>query len=106
MYSDTWLTQGYSSREPIQVSDFVFYRIWQDQAGSEIGVTVDFEAANDFHYEMPVAEWQRFLKTLLGVDQSDEVTDAFRGYFIMNKGLFDFESDLRIHGIGFQKIAF
>jgi len=106
MYSDTWLAQGYSSREPIRVSDFVFYRTWHDVAGNEIGVTVDFETANDFHYEIPVGEWQSFLTEVLRLEESDDVTDALRGYFLLNEGLFDFERNLKIHGIGYQKIAF
>lgn len=106
MYSDGWLNLGYSSSDPIQVSDFVFYRIWHDQAGDEIGATVDFETANDFHYELPASEWQRFLRDVLRVAEPDDVTDALRGYFLLNEGLFDFEGDLRMHGIVFQKIAF
>jgi len=106
MYSDAWLAQGYSSGEPIEVSDFVFYRTWHDQAGNEMGVTVDFEIDNDFHYEMPASEWQRFLTKVLRVAEPDDVTDALRGYFLLNEGLFDFERDLKFHGIVFQKIAF
>ncbi len=106
MYSDIWLTEGYSSGEQIQVSDFVFYRTWHDAAGNEIGVTLDFEIDNDFHYEMPVGEWQRFLKEVLRVAEPDDITDALRGYFLLNEGLFDFERDLKIHAISYQKIAF
>ena len=106
MYSDGWLNLGYSSSDPIQVSDFVFYRIWHDQAGDEIGATVDFETDNDFHYEMPTSEWQRFLTKVLHLTEPYDVTDALRGYFLLNEGLFDFEGDLRMHGIEFQKIAF
>ncbi len=106
MYSDAWLAQGYSSIEPIQVSDFVFYRTWHDKTGAEIGAGVDFETANDFHYEMLISEWRRFLTKVLRVAEPDDVTDALRGYFLLNEGLFDFERDLKFHGIVFQKIAF
>ena len=106
MYSDEWHRLGYSSDAQIKVSVFVFYRIWHDQAGNEIGATVDFETANDFHYEMPASEWQRFLTKVLHLTEPYDVTDALRGYFLLNEGLFDFEGDLRMHGIEFQKIAF
>jgi len=106
MYSDEWLKLGYTSGEPIEVSDIAFYRTWTDQAGSEIGVTVDFEIDNDFHYEMLISEWRRFLTKVLRVAEPDDVTDALRGYFLLNEGLFDFERDLKFHGIVFQKIAF
>jgi|LSQX01.1.fsa_nt_gb hypothetical protein len=106
MYSDDWLRQGYTSDEQTQVSDYVFYRLWYDQAGTEIGATVDFEIDNDFHYEMPLSEWQKFLKVVLQIDESDDVTSALSDYFLKKQGLFDFEADLKIHSIGYQKIAF
>ena len=106
MYSDEWLKLGYTSGEPIEVSDIAFYRTWTDQAGSEIGVTVDFEIDNDFHYEMPISEWQRFVEEVLHAGKSDDLTAAFRDYFLKNKGLFAFERDLRIYGKGYQKIFF
>lgn len=106
MYSDEWIELGYTSSEQIEASDIVFYRIWTDNAGAEIGASVDFEIDNDFHYVMPISGWQRFKEYVLGVSRSEEVTDAFRGYLLRNRGLFDFERDLRIYGIGYQKIFF
>lgn len=106
MYSDEWLKLGYSSGDQIQVSDYVFYRIWHDNAGVEIGAGVDFETENDFHYEMPISEWNRFVNKVLRTGDSEDVTTAFRNYFVKNKALFDFERDLRINGIGFQKFFF
>lgn len=106
MYSDEWIELGYTSSEQMEVSDIVFYRIWTDNSGAEIGATVDFEIDNDFHYVLPISEWQRFKENILRVSRSEEVTDAFRAYLVRNKGLFDFERDLRICGIGFQKIFF
>lgn len=106
MYSDEWLKLGYSSDEKIEVSEFAYYRLWFDKAGNEIGAGVDFETENDFHYEMPISEWNRFVKKVLRIGDSDDVTTAFRNYFVKNKGLFDFERDLSVFGIGFQKIFF
>lgn len=106
MYSDEWINQGIASGEKIRVSDCVFFSVWRDPAGVEIGVTVDFEVANDFHYEMPISEWRRVLTNILGVSEPDEVTAKFGDYFEKHKGIFDFESSLRIYGIVFQKIAF
>lgn len=106
MYSDEWLKLGYSSSEQIQVSDVAFYRIWHDEVGNEVGVTVDFETANDYHYELPISEWNRFIRQILKVHTPDGVTSAFRQYFLKNKGLFDFESDLSRYSIVYQKIFF
>jgi hypothetical protein len=106
MYSDEWINLGYSSDKQTKVSDCVFYRFWRDKAGTEIGVTVDFETAYDYHYEMPISDWRRFQKGVLGVNNSDEISEAFRDYFTKNDGPYDFESHLRIFGIGYQKIFF
>jgi hypothetical protein len=103
MYSDEWLKEGFSSGKQIRVSDFVYYRIWHDKAGATIGATVDFETANDFHYEMPGSEWKRFLNTVLRVKESEDVTAAFREYFKQKAGMFDFESDLRILVLGTKR---
>lgn len=106
MYSDEWMKQGYSSSEKIRVSDFVFFSLWHDKAGIEIGASVDFETVNDFHYELPISEWQKFKNRVLRVNESDDVPGAFRDYFVKNDGLFDFEGDLTLRGIVYQKIFF
>ncbi len=106
MYSDEWIKLGYTSCEQIEVSDIAFYRTWTDNAGAEIGATVDFETANDYHYEIPISEWRRFQEDVLGVSNSDGLTESFRDYFTRNPGPYDFESHLRMFGIGYQKIFF
>ena len=106
MISDEWIELGYTSSEPIEVSDIVFYRVWTDQAGAEIGVSVDFEIENDFHYTMPISDWQTFTKNVLRVNDPNGVTQAFQEYFIKNPKLFDFERDLKISGIWYQKFFF
>lgn len=106
MYSDEWLRLGYSSGEQIRVSDFVFYSTWHDHAGNEIGATVDFETANDFHYDIPITGWLKFRNIVLRVSHSDDVPAAFCDFLAKNKGLFDFERSLDIHRIEYQKIAF
>ena len=106
MLSDNWYRQGFSCGKKIQVSDFVFFKIWHDEAGKAVGATVDFETANDYHYEMPISEWNKFLEKVLSVKDADKATAAFQKYLATNKGLFDFESDLQMRGIGFQKIFF
>jgi len=106
MISDEWIELGYTSSEPIEVSDIVFYRIWTDQAGTKIGISVDFEIDNDFHYTMPISDWQIFTKNVLRVNNPNRVTQAFREYLIKNPKLFDFERDLKIYGIWYQKFFF
>lgn len=106
MYSDNWLKQGYSTGNKIKVSDTVDYRVWSDNSGAAVGVTVDFEIADDFHYELLIADWRSFLKEVLSVTDITASTGAFRDFLANNEGLFAFEDELKLHGIEFKKIAF
>ena len=106
MHSDDWLKQGYSTGNKIKVSDTVDYRVWSDNSGTAVGITVDFETADDFHYELLMADWHRFLKEALSVTDTTASTVAFRDFLANNEGLFAFEDALKLHGIGFKKIAF
>lgn len=106
MYSDNWLKQGYSTENRIKVSDTVDYRIWSDSTGIVVGVTIDFEAADDFHYELPIADWNRFLTEVLFVTDTTASTMAFRDYLANTEGLFAFEDALKLHDIAFKKIGF
>jgi len=106
MYSDNWLKQGYNSGNRIKVSDTVDYRVWLDNAGAAVGVTVDFETADDFHYELLAADWHRFLTEVLSVTDLTAPTVAFRAYLADNEGLFALEDALKTYGIEFKKTAF
>lgn len=106
MHSDKWLKQGYNSGNRVKVSDVVEYRIWSDNAGIAVGVTVDFETADDFHYELLMTDWNRFLAEVLFVTDTIAPTVAFRDYLANNEGLFAFEDALKFHGIEFKKVAF
>lgn len=106
MYSDNWLKQGYKSGNRIKVSDTVDYRVWSNNAGAAVGVTVDFEIADDFHYELLIADWHKFLKEVLSVTDITASTVAFRDFLANYEGLFAFEDELKLHGIEFKKIAF
>jgi len=106
MYSDNWLKQGYNSGNRIKVSDTVDYQIWSDNAGAAIGVTVNFETADDFHYELLIADWNRFLYEVLCVNDSSVVTEAFQGFLKTTTNLFAFQEVLNEHGINYKKIAF
>ncbi len=81
MHSDNWLKQGYSSGNRIKVSDTVDYRIWSDNAGAVVGVTVDFETTDDFHYELLAADWRKFLTEVLCINDASAATEAFQGFF-------------------------
>lgn len=65
MYSDEWLIQGFKRGSRKKVTDEVYYRIWSDNNGTAVGVTVDFETNGDFHYELLMPDWNRFLAEVL-----------------------------------------
>lgn len=106
MYSDNWLKQGYNTGDRIEVTNIVDYRIWSDNNGNMIGVTIDFETADDFHYELLMANWNRFLSEALCVQESAVSTAAFHDFLAQNKGLFAFEEALKAHDIKYKKAAF
>jgi len=64
-YSDDWIKQGYTCGQRFKVSDIVDYRIWSDNAGDVAGVTVNFETANSFHYELLSVDWNKFILGIL-----------------------------------------
>ncbi|MGI6361837.1 MAG: hypothetical protein ACOX05_06080 [Bacillota bacterium] len=105
-YSDNWIRQGYSCGQRFQVSDIVDYRIWSNKTGAIIGVTVDFETANDFHYDLLATDWNRFLSEVLCIDDMLTVTKAFQSFFRTKTNLFAFEEALNEHGINYKKTAF
>ena len=106
MYSDNWLKQGYTSGNRIKVSDTVDYQVWSDNAGAAVGVTVDFETADDFHYELLIADWHRFLFEVLCIADMSAAITVFQGFLKGNTNLFAFEESLNEHGIKYKKIAF
>lgn len=106
MYSDNWLKQGYTSGSRIKVSEIVAYHIWSDNKGIAVGVTVDFEVADDFHYELLTEDWHRFLFEVLCIADMSAAITVFQGFLKRNTNLFAFEEALNEHGIKYKKIAF
>lgn len=106
MYSDNWLKQGYTSGSRIKISDIVDYRFWSDNKGIAVGVTVDFEAAEDFHYELLTEDWNRFLFEVLCISDTSSATTAFQGFLKSNTNLFAFEEALNNRSIKYKKVAF
>jgi hypothetical protein len=47
---------GYKHGERISVSSVIDYEIWTDSENSIVGVTVNFEVADDYHYGLLINE--------------------------------------------------
>jgi hypothetical protein len=106
MYSDVWLKFGYKHGARNKVSNDVDYEIWTDDENNVIGVTVNFEVADDFHYELSIEEWMKFLDKVLKTTDLTNTQKLFKIFLCENNKMFDFEYALQLHGIKYDKIAF
>jgi hypothetical protein len=106
MYSDKWLKLGYKHGERIIVSSVADYEIWTDSENSIVGVTVNFEVADDYHYELLIIEWMKFLEKVLKTINLENTQKLFEKFLYENNNMFDFEATLKMHGIMYEKIAF
>ncbi|QRN84864.1 hypothetical protein JR334_07740 [Clostridia bacterium] len=106
MYSDDWLKQGYITGDRVMVNGIVDYYIWLDTDGEMVGVAVNFEAADDFHYELLTEDWHSFLTKVLNVSDIAYSTEAFCDFLAHRDDLFAFEEALNCHSIKFKKISF
>ena len=108
MYSDDWHRAGYTIEERIVISDPVMYRHAYDHEGVLVGVIVDYEFADDYHYELLTEDWIQFCEQYL--DAGNE-TEAFKKFINAKnldtiEGKFAFEDALKKSGIKFKKVAF
>ena len=101
--SDSWRKEGCTFEERTLVQRPIFYRhvYWDDSTLA--GVIVDYERADDFHYELEEGEWKAFCdRYLMGTDE----VSAFKDFFIAHPALFAFEDALDNAGIEYTKVAF
>lgn len=106
MYSDEWSKQGFTKGKKTNVSSIVNYVIWLDKKGAAVGVTINFETANDFHYELLIHDWNRFLEEVLQDGNSINTERLFRELINNANSYFTFEETLDAKGIKYKKIAF
>lgn len=91
-YSDGWHRGGCRFERQIPIEGPVYYRHVYGKDGTLSGVIVDFETADDFHYELTAEDWERFTGSYLeGADEEQ----AFRDFFKSHAGLFAFEHALQ-----------
>lgn len=108
MYSDEWNRQGCISEDPVKVSDKIYYRHTYDQNGTLLGVTVDYEYADNYHYELTAENWDLFCREYL---REDNELQAFKSFIDRYEPgsferKFSFENALNASGIEYQKIPF
>lgn len=106
MYSDDWLRLGFQHGDRIKVTDIVDYEIWTDSRKNIIGFTVNFEEADDYHYDLPIEEWMKFITKVLKNSDIEKTRELFKNFLCENTEIFAFQDALEAHQIKFDKIAF
>lgn len=105
MLSDEWLKNGYSHGETIDIIDgLITYEIWTDNSKALIGVSINFEYADDVHYNLSYSDWIRFLEDYLNID-SENHNISLHNFFSVSD-CFNFEDSLQECNISYDKIAF
>ena len=102
MYSDNWHREECRFEELERVAGNIFWR--HVYSGERlVGVMVDYEYADDFHYELEVKEWKRFVDLYLG---GKDDLNSFQNFITSENNLFLFEYALKDANIEYNKIAF
>lgn len=79
------------------MTDIVDYVIWTDTTNSIIGVSVNFEEADDYHYDIEIVEWMKFLEKVLQDTDMKETPKLFRNFMEENKEMFAFQDALKFY---------
>lgn len=104
--SDDWLRKGFRSGERrCVVETIVYYRIWTDENGARVGVTVDYEYAEDVHFELDFASWSAFLQAT-GLDADSEVPPQDLREVLFQDGYAVFQNTLIRLRLPYSKRAF
>lgn len=107
MLSDEWLSKKYTSGNKAKISNKIYYRVWTDTKGKQVGISLDFEYADDVHYDLSVENWAIFLQ-VIALEQNateNDIIEGLREYF-ESRDCFDFENDAKKAGAEYDKIAF
>lgn len=106
MYSDDWLRLGFQHGERVKVSTVADYVIWTDNKGCVAGITFNFEEADDYHYDLPIDEWMKFLSEVMKNTNFDRTSILLRKFLDENREIFAFEDVSNEYQINYNKIAF
>ena len=102
-YSDDWHNEGYRFEEKILIEAPVYFRHVYDTDGMLAGILVDYETADDVHYELTAENWKKFCNCYL--DGKDD-EGAFRDFISVNPGPFTLEYALNKEKIVYKKLAY
>jgi len=104
MYSDGWLRNGFTTGDRIRITNVepIWYKVWYD-GNKKVGVGIDFEYADDAHFELLWDEFEKLIKLWGGEKRFFENMQSF---FEGQNTYFAFEELLKEEKIIFHKIVF
>lgn len=105
MYSDEWLSMGYRKGDKINIADNkrINYVLWYDNNQKNIGVALNFEYADDSHYEL---HYDEFLKLIEALGGDSDYTITLSKFFKDERPLYEFSDLMEKNHIEFKEIHF
>ena len=107
MYSDEWIAKGYQStnREELEIDRFISFYYWKDSNDSIVGITINFDYADDFHVQLLYENWCKFVR-ISGYDIKNDSTKCILSDFFKHHESYELKCFLRENEIEFKGIAF
>ena len=107
MYSDKWMNDpSIHKSSALYLTDNISLRYWQTENNQILGVCVDFDYADDFHYEFLKENWDFFLQNILHIDPNTDYLPLLKTYFQKTAAHLDFMTAVDEHRIEHRKVAF
>lgn len=107
MYSDKWVfNENFRKIPQMHFNDNIDIQYWLNSDNILVGVCIDFELADDVHYELTATNWFKFLEKVLRISCEKNVSVELAHFFQSNSSHFYFSEILNKYGIEFKKIYF
>ena len=105
MYSDKWRKQGCYKKLRVH-KDKMFLYDWYSKEGAHIGVGVDYEIAEDVHYEIKRDDWVRLLGEVINEEDVYRPSKKTIDFLARPEMHYEFGLIMNLNHIAYKKIAF
>lgn len=107
MYSDKWMSDISLHKLPaIEINSTTNMYYWLDENEQLVGVCINFELADDIHYELKAENWLRFLDEVLRVNSHDDIIAPLSDFLNASIPQVDLGTALDTKHIEYKKITF
>lgn len=107
MYSDIWLNDSSVHKAPpIAITNEINLVKWLNESEEVIGIGLNFEYADDIHYEFLIDNWNKFIISVLKQEPTSNYIPSLKQYFQSPSSHIDFGIALWNTKIEFKKISF